>query len=50
MIHTLHVFTAYAAIVGIAGYLSLRIGGMSFLFSLGMGCAATVAVACLLGG
>ena len=40
--------TIYAALTGIAGYLALRLGGMSLIFSAGMGCAATVAFAKLL--
>ena len=40
--------TIYAALTGIAGYLALRLGGMSLLFSVAAGCAAAVAVAALL--
>ena len=48
MIHMTHVFTAYAAMTGIAGYLALRLSGMSLLFSVAAGCVAAVAVAALL--
>ena len=48
MTHIPHVFTAYATLIGVGGYLALRLGGMSLLFSVAAGCAATVAVSALL--
>ncbi len=48
MIHIPHLFTAYATLIGVGGYLALRLGGMSLLFSVAVGCVAAVAVAALL--
>lgn len=48
MIHMTHVFTAYATVIGVGGYLALRLGGVSLLFSVAAGCVAAVAVAALL--